>query len=81
MGKLAIALVGCRPAKFRRDRKANCFRDALDKDQLEQLEQLEKLVARLIEQTDMCPLAAVEDAAIAWSDSPCKARRQPPGCD
>ena len=61
--KLAIALVGCRPAKFRRDKKANCFRDALDKNQLESLEQLEKLVTRLIQQADMCPLLAVEDAA------------------
>lgn len=62
--KLAIALVGCRPAKFRSDMKANCFRDALNKNQLEQLEQLEKLATRLIEKKDMSPLEAVENAAL-----------------
>lgn len=61
--KLAIALVGCRPAKFKRDRKANTFRDALTKDELKNLEQLEMLVTKLIEQTDLCPLEAVPEAA------------------
>ena len=61
--KVAIALVGCRPAKFKRDRKANTFRDALTKDEIKTLEQLEMLTTKLIEQQDMCPLAAVEDAS------------------
>lgn len=60
--KIAIALVGCRPAKFRRDKGANCFRDALNKDQLRDLELLESVVTRLIEQKDMCPLEAVDNA-------------------
>lgn len=61
--KIAIALVGCRPAKFKRDRNANTFRDALSKDELNNLEQLEMLVTKLIEQTDLCPLEAVPEAA------------------
>lgn len=60
--KIGIALVGCCPAKFRRLKQANCFRDALDKTQLAQLEQLERLVARLIDKAEMCPLEAVNNA-------------------
>ena len=60
--KLAIAIAGCRPAKFRREKNTNTFRDALDKEQLKNLELMESVVIRLIEQKDMCPLEAVDNA-------------------
>lgn len=59
--KLAIAIVGCRPAKFRRDNKTNTFREALNKDQLKDLELLESVVIRLIDK-DIYPLDAIQDA-------------------
>ena len=54
--------MGCRPAKFRRENHTNTFREALNKEHLKDLELLESVVIRLIEQQDMCPLVAVENA-------------------
>ena len=51
--KLAIAIIGCNVAKFKRINNTNSFRDALNKDQLRNLELLELVVIKLIEQQDV----------------------------
>ena len=60
--KISIAIVGYRPAKYRKQKNTNTFRDALNKEQLKDLELIESVVIRSIERKDMCPLKAVENA-------------------